>query len=235
MLRNHFHKITQTLIFSFGLFPCFCLVNASISTSTEDLLEKKAVEQDYELRGIFEIDNEHTFSLFQKSTQRAAWGKIGRTMLDIKLLAYNSKSRELTISQGKGLDTILILKEADETPLIFDFQASKNLTEEVLTTEDIDPQKAGKQGYQQARAKLKFSVSPHISLPQNNLIFGADSRKNESNSLDVLNLSEDSRPEEIDKNLSEVEVIAFSLYEKNYISSGKPPRNVDIIFEVSPR
>ena len=231
MLCNRYYKIIK--IFTGSIYLLLYLANALNTDATE------AVEQNlYELRGIFEIGGEYNFSLFYEPTQKAAWGKIGRTVFDAQLLYYDPESKELTIACRETV-SVLKLKKAGEAPLAIDSQSSENPEEYTITPDDIDPEKAGNQSYHQIRKKLKFAITPRVSKPTNDNVSENFDSQISSEYLSTKNL-----PPSVesplgnfitDSELNEYEAIALSLYEKNYVSSREPPPDIEVRFSVSPR
>ena len=94
----------------------FNLLLTSSDAGTESLLS------DYEFRGIFEVNNTCTYSLFHKPTGKSAWGAIGQTILGIQIVNYESEGKTLTIIQNEQTE-ILELKKADEAPLMINLSS----------------------------------------------------------------------------------------------------------------
>lgn len=99
-------KLIYVTVFSYALLSYLANINASETLG----------QSDYEMRGIFELEGECTFSLFHKPTGKTKWVRLGQYMLNAKLIDYDPDSKELTITQNNQIE-ILKVKESNENTI----------------------------------------------------------------------------------------------------------------------
>jgi len=215
-----------------------------IQASDQSTIQQNA-HPDIELAGLFQLNGNYSFSLYHAPSKASKWVDLGRSAFGYEIESYNPQTDTLTVS-ANGHPKELRIRNADDTPL--ELPLAENQNEHIeyieMSTADIAPELPGTQSLHALKSKLRYSVAPRKQI---NKYHGVSAGINLSNNITPKdntapssNIASKDTENSLngthkDNSLTESELIALSLYEKNHVVVREPPRDLEITYSVSPR
>jgi hypothetical protein len=191
-------------------------------------------EASFQLRGVILLAGKQSFSIHDTRSGADFWIEMGRTYQGIRPVHYDGATETLTVEHN-GQTLALTLAMSDGTPLDV---VSGPPPDWQMSTEDIDPDTPGKQSFQAARSRVKFSVGARSPKSVRTEASATPTAAGSARAAaEAAQPEADSKPAESTAatELNEAERVALEVYEKNHISTREPPPGVDVYYPVGPR
>jgi hypothetical protein len=222
------------------LYLTYTVAVFSTAQATADISADRS--QEIEIAGLVLLDNEYSFSIHNTAHNTSRWSQLGRVAFGYTLESFDSNTSELTVSYNGTLQK-LTLRNADDTPIecITQTPGATDVVDIFISPQDISPEIPGEQSLHALKSKLRYSIAPRSNpLPQQ--ASGLNSRLNSTqanSNTNTPNADQSQAPatgnQQSSDTLTESELIALSVYEKNYVAVREAPRDVEITYPVSPR
>lgn len=224
------------------LYLTYTVATFSTAHASADISAERS--QDIEIAGLVLLDNEYSFSIHNTAHNTSRWSQLGRVAFGYTLESFDSNTSELTVSYNGTLQK-LTLRNADDTPIecITQTPCATDVVDIFISPQDISPEIPGEQSLHALKSKLRYSIAPRSNpLPQQ--ASGLSSRLSSTqiaakSNTNTPNADQSQAPATGNKlrsdTLTESELIALSVYEKNYVAVREAPRDVEITYPVSPR